>query len=243
MPSTNLRLTWGAGASAPRLLVARGARLIHGNELLAAVHPDYSNLNGANYRRRDHTLRRVASYLRRAAGLGPPYGFQTEPGLESAFDVFVGYLMFDAWIGNQDRHDNNWGVLRDVDGHLFLSPSYDHGSSLARNASDAQREVMMTTRDRGQHIDQYVARARSALYPHDRSDQRVKPYLTIEAYASAAKIAPQAAAAWRSRLALVQDEAIDEIIGAVPVDWMSDTSRLFTKRFLVINRQRILDLA
>lgn len=31
----------------------------------------------------------------------------------SAFDVFAGYLVLDAWIANTDRHAHNWGVLQD----------------------------------------------------------------------------------------------------------------------------------
>ena len=28
-----------------------------------------------------------------------------------AVDVFVGYLMFDAWIANTDRHHENWALV------------------------------------------------------------------------------------------------------------------------------------
>jgi hypothetical protein len=33
-------------------------------------------------------------------------------GIQKAVDVFVGYLLLDAWIGNGDRHHENWGIVR-----------------------------------------------------------------------------------------------------------------------------------
>ena len=29
----------------------------------------------------------------------------------SALDLFICYLMLDAWIGNTDRHAENWGIV------------------------------------------------------------------------------------------------------------------------------------
>jgi hypothetical protein len=48
----------------------------------------------------------------------------------AAFDVFVGYLAFDAWIANTDRHPLNWAVLQSPTGTVCLAPSFDHGSAL-----------------------------------------------------------------------------------------------------------------
>ena len=40
-------------------------------------------------------------------------GCQTPPdcGVLTAPEVFAGYLVLDAWVANQDRHDQNWAVL------------------------------------------------------------------------------------------------------------------------------------
>jgi hypothetical protein len=54
-----------------------------------------------------HTLERVQEVL---AGHGHPPGF-TGPAEFDAFDVFTGYLVFDALIANRDRHPANWSVL------------------------------------------------------------------------------------------------------------------------------------
>ena len=65
---------------------------------------------------------------------GPP---NTAVAEWQAFDVFVGYLILDAWVANTDRHALNWGML-DSNGAYRLAKSYDHGSSLASGASETR---------------------------------------------------------------------------------------------------------
>lgn len=220
-------------------LVSGGARLIHGNELLSAYVDDYDHTEAKLYRRRAHTLRRVVGYLRASADtLGAPYGFKQTDGIRSALDVFVGYLMFDCWIANQDRHDQNWAVLRASDGNSYLSATFDHGSSMGRNESDEKRISMLQTKDMGQHISEYLNRARSALYPTGLNAKH--SLTTLEAFSSAAMHAPSAAIEWVNRLRLVTDEQLDIIFNQVPHEWMTDTAKIFTKRLLQLNRDRIL---
>ena len=54
----------------------------------------------------------------------------------AGFEVFAGYLMFDAWIANTDRHAYNWAVLQGPGG-LSLGHSFDHGSALGSGAGEA----------------------------------------------------------------------------------------------------------
>jgi len=64
----------------------------------------------------------------------------------SAFDVFSGYLVFDALIANTDRHDRNWAVLRRPPGQQgqdLLCGSFDHASSLGFNVTDDKRTRLL----------------------------------------------------------------------------------------------------
>jgi hypothetical protein len=61
------------------------------------------------------------------------------PSSFTAFDVFAGFLVLDAWDGNQDRHEENGAVLRSPAGELSLAPSFDHGASLGFLLSEDQR--------------------------------------------------------------------------------------------------------
>lgn len=153
------------GVRSPSFVPPSG-RLIHGNEIVGGkITIAADNERIQYYREKNHTASRVLSYLKvNADTLHPPQLHTRMDRVRLAAEVFVGYLMFDAWIANQDRHAENWGVVRTRDG-LYLAPTYDHGSSLARNETDERRARMLTTKDKGASIEAYVTKARSALYP------------------------------------------------------------------------------
>jgi serine/threonine protein kinase HipA of HipAB toxin-antitoxin module len=93
--------------------------------------------------------------------------------------VFVGYLLLDALIGNQDRHHENWGLIKAPGAGLSLSPTFDHASSLGRNELDAERIERLTTKDSGRGVAHYVRRARSGLY---RTQSSRAPLTTLDAF-------------------------------------------------------------
>ena len=47
------------------------------------------------------------------------------------FYQFLKIMVFDALVGEQDRHEENWGIIR-KDGEYKLSPLYDNGCNLLR---------------------------------------------------------------------------------------------------------------
>jgi hypothetical protein len=219
-------------------LVERGARIVHGNELLESLSTGYEQ--GERYRNPNHTLRRVFAYLKRSSELlGAPYDWKQTTSIRTAVDFFIGYLMFDTWIANQDRHDENWGVLRTNEGNLFLAPSFDHGSSMARNESDQTRLLRLTTKDLPRHISAYVKSARSGFFPSG-TEPRPKPLYTLEAFVQGASQNRLAAAEWRERLQAIDLVQVRDAIEKVPAEWMSIPARDFTVELLRLNRERIL---
>jgi hypothetical protein len=84
-----------------------------------------------------------------------------------AQEFFAGYLIFDALIGNTDRHHENWGVAvvrNDTKVDFHLAPTFDHASSLGRELTDERRHDRLNTRDQGYSVEAYAERARSAFY-------------------------------------------------------------------------------
>lgn len=230
------------GVLSPSFVPSSG-RLIHGNEIVGGkviMAPDDQRVR--YYHEKSHTASRVLGYLKSNADtLHPPHFYVPIEGVKLAAEVFVGYLLFDAWIANQDRHSENWGVVR-TKGGLYLAPSYDHGSGLARTESDERRIRMLTTKDKGASIESYVKKARSALYPHTTGDVKVKAFLTTEAFKYAWKIYPVAGNAWRERLANISSASVWDTISQVPEEHMSEAARDFTARLLDLNRDRLLAL-
>ncbi len=44
-------------------------------------------------------------------------------------------MVFDALIGEQDRHEENWRIIQ-IGNQYRISPLYDNGCSLLRNFKD-----------------------------------------------------------------------------------------------------------
>lgn len=157
-------------------------------------------------------------------------------GITSALDVFVGYVMLDAWIANQDRHHENWGALIDQN-EMRLAPTFDHGAALARNLLDQEREMRLTTKDRNQAVDAFTERGRSAFYGFITDKKALG---LVEAFRAFAERAQTAGHAWLARLSAVELEAMQAILDRVPAARMSDTTKQFTLELLVTNQRRLL---
>jgi hypothetical protein len=217
--------------------VPKFGRLVFGNELLAGFKKD---VNQANlFQAKSHTLRRVMS-ITSSPSLNFPMRWAVPPAFADCSEVFVGYLLLDALVGNQDRHDENWGlIVMPHEGKLYFAPTYDHASSLGRNETDENRIDRLNTRDAGRSVEAYSARASSRLYLHSSSQQTLK---TIDAFEEAKNIRQNAAAYWLNKLAAIEDNRFLEILNCIPDTEITEPARQFAFKMLVINKQRILNL-
>jgi hypothetical protein len=185
---------------------------------------------------REHTVAAVAQVINVLFTPSPRWIGHLPVGT-SAFQIFVGYVMLDAWIANQDRHDENWGALWD-EPLMCLAPTFDHGASLARNLLDVERLERLQTKDRNRTLEFFASKARSAFY---RSAMDSRPLGTVEAFLEFGKISLDAANFWTKRLKKVGDKNIESILQQIPQSRISDISRRFSLQLLQVNRRRILE--
>ena len=222
------------GVVSPSFVPPEGA-LIHGNEVLEFTNPDYKTVS--HYRSRQHTIGRIYAALREPFIAMPMY-WPTPASLATAFDVFVGYLLLDALIGNTDRHHENWGLIwTPKEEQISLAPTFDHASSMGRNESDEKREARLTTRDKGFGIAAFAAKARSAIY-HAQSDTR--PMMTMEAFHAAAHITPPAGQYWLNRLDAMDVTSLKDCLDRLPPEFATDMARRFALELMKTNRERLL---
>ncbi len=217
------------GVASPSL-VPEGDRLILGNELLTKFIEKYEATAS------QHTLRRVVAVLHNPS-IEVPIGWCRPPEIASAVSVFVGYLLLDALVGNQDRHHENWGLIISMGRGLTLAPTFDHASSLGRNETDENRIERLTTKDKGHSMEAYVARARSGLYETHTSTRSMT---TLDAFMEGAKIDTNAGRYWLGQLAALQPHVFREMLDQIPDDWISSAARDFAFTMLEINRHRLI---
>jgi len=225
------------GVICPSFLL-KGQALEMGNQLLFRRDPDYPADNDTKYKVTAHTVDAVAAAVKELAVCDARWRRSLPGQIHSALDVFTGYLLLDALVANQDRHHQNWGAVR-TGAHLALAPTYDHGSSLARNLADDERARRLQTRDAGYSVAAFAERARSGFY---LSSAETKTLGTLQAYHRMAAFSPTAAAVWRGRLAGLEWPTVEAVVDRVPPERMSAVTRRFTLELLRINRDRLLQL-
>lgn len=216
--------------------VPRPLVLVLGNQLLYRRDPQYPVAEEIKYGISAHTVEAVAAVVKTLRPPAPDWMKNAPAGITNALGVFVGYVMLDAWVANQDRHHQNWGAIQDG-GVLYLAPTYDHGASLARNLADAERKTRLQTRDKNQGVEHFAARARSGFFQTIK-DKKTLP--TLDVFQQFAKLDPGAAQIWLAKLGNIGFDVVDAILAEVPPQRMSPITRQFTSALLCINQRRLL---
>lgn len=147
---------------------------------------------------------------------------------EKIKDYFWDMFVVDAFIGNGDRHLDNWGLIEMTDGTLSPAPIYDCGSSLSPLKSDEKKRELLADGNEFKQEEYnlnsvYRMNNKRVLYheifknpPEDlhRAIQRIVP---------------------RIKTASAQ---IDRLIDST--EGLSDISREYMKKSLLLRRELIL---
>jgi hypothetical protein len=220
-----LAVRGGRRGSISRNLVSPGWELQPGALLISEVVPDYEPRSRT---RAGHSLDSIASVLE---GVSPPAG---APPHCTAFEVFSGFLLLDALVANQDRHEENWAVLRPLPGagRITLAPSFDHGSSLGFNLRDDKRLLEVGRSS----VPAWACKATAQRF--DRASDGMLTLVALALRALSRCTAP-AREQWLAALEALSPSELGRVVAAVPE--MSDATRTFTSELLLTNRRRLLD--
>ena len=229
-----LASTWegSRGIISPNFL-PQGGTLVHGNELLSSIVANYRAFEtyGVSQHTIDVVLEAIAS-----ESVNLPIDWTPPSDIQTAIDVFVGYLLLDTWIGNGDRHHENWGIVRiktafTSEETTHLAPTYDHASSLGRDMNDSQRQKRL--------VEAYANKCFSAFY--GSVDDR-KTLKTFDAFSLVANRYPKAACVWLARLENITEANILDIFNRINSSRISADASNFARSILKLNKHRLLSL-
>lgn len=77
-------------------------------------------------------------------------------------------MIFDALVGEQDRHEENWGITKIGDKYK-ISPLYDNGDSLLRNFKDSTYAEKYYSGEKS--FDSYINKSKAIIYREDNKKQ------------------------------------------------------------------------
>jgi HipA-like C-terminal domain len=211
------------------VLSSEGWDLVHGDELLAGCVHGYRREQV--FHQTEHTLENIFKVMSKC--------FSDREQLEAQIEQFVGYLVLDALVGNVDRHHQNWAILRRTrtDGSVeeMLAPSFDHASSLGRNAPAKERERRLAEGSVGA----YVLKGRGGIFLTSSDQHGANPLSLVQSVAVAM---PGALQFWTRKLSALPQAKINSIIESVPEPVMDEMSKRFTLAFLMFTREQLCSL-
>lgn len=193
--------------------VGTGQILIHGNQLLELAVQGYDP--NKKFHQSSHTLENIWRVL--DSVLDDP------EDAKSTKCRFADYLVFDAIIGNTDRHHENWGLLLQMaEDKVFvdLAPTYDHASSLGRELNDTKRERLFANN----RIGTYVERAPGAIYWSESDARGISP---VELIRRSVDEYPDLFGPALQRIKKLDKESILNLSELLPDDWISTLGREF----------------
>lgn len=203
-----------------RNVIPDGWSLYSGDSLLADIEGYVPCGEDRKLRERSgHNLTNIAGLLEGCGG--PPLG---ECGQWTAFEVFAGYLVFDAWIANTDRHAVNWGRVQ-RGRERRLASSFDHGSALGSGSTPASIAAALDD------IPSWCARGNAVRFEYGRS------MTLVEIANNAVALAGGHASQWLLRLAALAPGQWQAVLGNVPD--LSVEARTFMNRALMENQRRL----
>ncbi|GAA1681184.1 hypothetical protein [Microbacterium lacus] len=198
--------------------------LDHGNSVLSARFPGYDqSVQGENPGYTPFAVRHALAEVAPPADNDWPAGF-------TAFDVWAGYLLMDAWTAGRDRHHENWAVVLRAD-ERRLAPSFDHGNALGFQERDERRVRMLADEA---HLMRWAERGASRHFVG-------QPKLTDLAWSALNLASRQARRFWVERLDEISEDAVRSVVSQVPRGIMSEVTHRFVVQLLVTNRRRLLD--
>ena len=192
----------------------RGEGLVHGNEILAGHVTGYDREK--RFKQSDHTLDNIVTAIQ-----------SVFPGksADSVLARLARYVVFDALIGNTDRHHENWGLKLSFDAEkktqfVSVAPSFDHASSLGRELRDEARADILARSG----VAKYIAGGRGGIFVSADDKRGANPLALARL---GAKSYPHHFRGALASLSTLQPAAVRTIIDQLPAERASHAAKDF----------------
>lgn len=151
------------------------------------------------------------------------------------FNGFIRLMLFDALVGETDRHEENWGVEITKDGYEF-SPLYDNGCNLLREFRN--EEYAAKYYDDIQRFDAYIYKSKTYIFKEDNKHRykhfELIEYLNEEYHDILVKEI--------RNLNKLTDDKIENIVNKIPNELLTDKHKEYIIYYLKKRRDILLSI-
>lgn len=154
---------------------------------------------------------------------------------QNLFIGFIKIMIFDALVGEQDRHEENWGITI-VNDHYKFSPLYDNGCNLLRNFKD---ETYAENYYSGKKdFNAYIRNSKTIIYK-ENIQKKYKHFELIEyLYENYYDIVQRELL----NLNKLTDEIINNIVNKIPDELITEKHKEYITNYLKIRRNILLNI-
>ncbi len=151
------------------------------------------------------------------------------------FREFIKVMIFDALVGEQDRHEENWGIQR-VGKKYEFSPLYDNGCNLLRNFKDESYAESYYSGIK--NFDTYINKSKTIIYKEDHKKQ----YKHFELIEYLNKNYYDIVQNEIRNLNKLTDKVIEAIVEKIPDDLITEKHKKYIISYLKKRRNILLNI-
>lgn len=151
------------------------------------------------------------------------------------FKQLLKILVFDALIGETDRHEENWGIMI-TDEQYQISPLYDNGCNLLREFKNTEFAEKYYSGKK--NFDSYIERSKSLIY----NEITGKTYTHFELIKKLYKEYPETIKQEINNFDKLTDKKIEEIVQDIPDYLMIDKQKEYIIKFIKIRKEKLKEI-
>jgi hypothetical protein len=149
------------------------------------------------------------------------------------YSEFIELQVFDALIGESDRHEENWGYIRsNKSGNIIFAPFYDNGDSLMHNINENRVEEYIN--DEAGFL-RYIHKSKTKIL--DNNGHKIKHFQLIDHLISENPVFLRDELQKTKRLT---DDIIKDIIYGIPDEYLPQNHKDILQRYISIRRDILL---
>lgn len=154
---------------------------------------------------------------------------------DKLFTGFIRLMVFDALIGETDRHEENWGIEITENGYCF-SPLYDNGCNLLREFRNEENALPFYNGIK--NFDAYIFKSKTYIYKEDNKHRfkhfELINYLNEKYHDILTKEI--------NNLNKLTDDIIEDIVNKVPDELLTDNHKRYIIYYLKKRRNILLSI-